>query len=489
MTENTDLYNRLNIPPGASQEEIRRAYRRAVKKAHPDVNKQQGATEFFLDVQEAYKVLSNPKQKQAYDEGREPEETSDIKTAVTYSRDSLFRMTEPQIIYALVNILTTEEEASAEQLPLNLSLVLDTSTSMQGNRLQLLKAATRELTRDLSEEDRISVISFNDRASVQIPSLGVRNPSQMEAKINSLIAEGGTEIFQGLDAGFNEIQKAITANYVNHIILITDGHTYGDENKCFALAKNAAKQDIGISGLGIGNEWNDEFIDDLSSLTGGQSSYIEHPREVKNFLEKIVSNLKRSYSKNVTLHLNKTSGVNLLSAYRLLPDTTPLPPAGEIQLGSLNYEQPHQLLLEFLVEPVPEKVKTYVIADTYLHVKRKFSALDIPLTLNRPIIPPEDEPGDPPDMLYRAVSRLTLYRLQEKAKADVEQGKPDVAYHRLINLASHLMAKGEQKLSKVVMEEAEHINKHHTFSADGEKQIKYGTRRLMLPNDIATGPS
>lgn len=484
MTENTDLYHRLNLPPNASPEQIRRAYRREVKKAHPDVNKRQGATELFLDIQEAYKVLSDPERKEAYDTGKEPAEPSRVKTAVTYSRNSLFRIEEPQIIYALIHIITTQEKETSGELPLNVSLVLDTSTSMKGKRLQLLKAATKEIIRDLSEEDRISIITFNDRASVLVPSFGERNFNQIEAKVNSLIAEGGTEIFQGLDEGFHEIRKAIVDNFVNHIILITDGHTYGDEDKCIELANKAAKLDIGISGLGIGNEWNDAFLDEVTVLTGGQSTYIQHPKQVLNFLEETVANLKKSYSRNVTLHINKTAGVNLLSAYRLLPEATPLKPQPQIHLGALKYEKPHQLLLEFLVEPLPEDINTYVIADAYLHIKRKRSSLDIPVTLNRPITDQVEEFEPPPKMLYQAISRLTLYRLQEKASVDLEQGKPDVAYQRMINLASHLMAKGEQTLAKIAMEEADHIKSHHTFSPDGKKQIKYGTRRMMLPGNI-----
>lgn len=483
MTGKTDFYNRLNISPNASPEEIQRAYRRAVKRTHPDVNKRQGATELFLDIQEAYKVLSDPGQKEAYDKGKEPPEPSRVKTAVTYSRDTLYRMQEPQIIYALVHIITKEEEEESGNLPLNISIVLDTSTSMEGKRLQLLKAATKEITRDLSEEDRFSIITFNDRASVLIPGFGDRNISQIEAKINSLIAEGGTEIFQGLEAGFYEIRKAIINNFVNHIILITDGHTYGDEEKCKELANKAANLDIGISGLGIGNEWNDRFLDEVSVITGGQSTYIEHPKQVKRFLHETISSLKRSYSRNVTLNINKTSGVNLLSAYRLLPEAAPLPPQQKIPLGTLKFDKPHQILLEFLVDPLPDDIDTYVIADTYLHVKRQRSSLDIPVTLNRPIKPQKDSEEPPPKMVYRAISRLTLYRLQEKANHDLEQGKPDQAYQRMINLASHLMSKGEENLSKIAMEEADHIKSHHTFSPEGKKQIKYGTRRMMLPGN------
>jgi Ca-activated chloride channel family protein len=45
-------------------------------------------------------------------------------------------------------------------------------------------------------------------------------------------AGGGTEIFQGLLAAFTEVRRNLTRSMINHIILITDGRTYGDEQSC-----------------------------------------------------------------------------------------------------------------------------------------------------------------------------------------------------------------------------------------------------------------
>ncbi len=69
MPDKTDFYRRLNIGTGASEEAIKKAYRLAARKAHPDVNKNEGATQLFLDIQEAYKILSDPNRKDAYDQG------------------------------------------------------------------------------------------------------------------------------------------------------------------------------------------------------------------------------------------------------------------------------------------------------------------------------------------------------------------------------------------------------------------------------------
>ncbi len=63
-----DLYDVLGVRPTATQDGIKRAYRRLVKRYHPDVNKGRGAKEVFLEVKDAYEVLSNPLLRREYDE-------------------------------------------------------------------------------------------------------------------------------------------------------------------------------------------------------------------------------------------------------------------------------------------------------------------------------------------------------------------------------------------------------------------------------------
>ena len=63
-----DPYRILGLKPGASEEEVKRAYRQLAKKYHPDVNKEPGAEEKFKEINEAYEVLSDPQKKATYDQ-------------------------------------------------------------------------------------------------------------------------------------------------------------------------------------------------------------------------------------------------------------------------------------------------------------------------------------------------------------------------------------------------------------------------------------
>lgn len=68
MAQKRDYYEVLGLSKGASDDEIKKAFRRLAKKYHPDMNKEAGAEEKFKEVNEAYEVLSDPQKKATYDQ-------------------------------------------------------------------------------------------------------------------------------------------------------------------------------------------------------------------------------------------------------------------------------------------------------------------------------------------------------------------------------------------------------------------------------------
>ena len=68
MANKRDYYEVLGLQKGASDDEIKKAYRSLAKKYHPDINKEPGAEEKFKEINEAYDTLSDPDKKARYDQ-------------------------------------------------------------------------------------------------------------------------------------------------------------------------------------------------------------------------------------------------------------------------------------------------------------------------------------------------------------------------------------------------------------------------------------
>ena len=88
---------------------------------------------------------------------------------------------------------------------MNVCLVIDRSTSLQGSNMDVVKATAIQIMRKMKPQDIFSVVAFSDRAETVIPASRSADLSKQEARIQMLQTSGGTEIFPGLEMGYTEI--------------------------------------------------------------------------------------------------------------------------------------------------------------------------------------------------------------------------------------------------------------------------------------------
>jgi Ca-activated chloride channel family protein len=483
-----NFYELLGIKSDASSDIIKRAYHEKARKYHPDLNQDKASAEQFLAIQTAFETLANPEKRKQYDSQLNSEEFTQPVTRmrILTSKKAISRINEDQLIYALMEIecLKTDEEYTNQGA--QVCLVIDCSTSMQGNRLEMVKANVIQSIQALNSKDLLSIVTFSDEAEVFLPPTEISNQEIIKAKLSEITTHGGTEIKKGLQAGVDLLWQGQSTNSSRFLVLLTDGHTYGDEAGCFELAKQAAKQGIVLSALGIGNEWNEAFLEKLTASTGGSTLFVNNREILARYLEHLFTSIDRVYAKEMTLFLENNPQVELRILFQIEPNIVQYTiENGRILLGDLYFGKKAIFLMEYLVHPLLKKDKDVELLSGQIKMKlpreKQVNARLFPKIVLSIV---DDLTNDqPPDEIARALYSLTLYYMQERSREDVKVGNIVRATRRLNYLASRLIAEGEVRLANRVFSESETILKTHQFSQDGEKELKYGTKMLLsLPN-------
>ncbi|VAW41843.1 hypothetical protein MNBD_CHLOROFLEXI01-4660 [hydrothermal vent metagenome] len=478
MEKEFEYYAILGITPQATPSQIRAAFA-SLRDNIPNHKQDKISNPAYELLVTAYEVLSNPDRRTTYDSLLVETRSLDlVNIQVNSSRERILVSEAEQMVYLLVDILPPIQES--KQRPLNLSLVIDRSTSMQGERLRHMKTAVDLIVNKLTQQDTLSIISFSDRAEVVVPSAVVKNPTAVVGQLRSVQASGGTEIFQGLQAGVKELCKVNLAKHTNHLILLTDGRTYGDANQCLELASKVAAKNIGMSAFGIGSEWNDQFLDALVAPSGGQSNFIEQPGEIIEHLQKCIQGLGTIYAQNMTLKTKLHKKVRINYGFKLAPFAQPLSLEDEtIQLGNLEGRSPVSLLLELNMMPHPVETRINIqievaadIPGPQLHEQlfKKSHCFYILTTV------PKEMPSE---NIINAVQAMNLYRMNERVWQEVEAGRLDVATTQMNHLSTRLLEAGEAELAHQAQQEMARISQAGTMSLAGRKRLKYGTRALI----------
>ncbi len=475
-----DLYNLLGLSANASPDEIKAAYFTAARRFHPDSNPNPGATEEFKLVADAYSILSDPAQRSTYDAAVLQTGSGPLLAVhASFSRQPLPALAEPQVLYALLDIqpsILTE----LPDPPINLCLVIDRSTSMQGARLDQVKGAAAQIIDSLRESDSFSVVAFSDKAEVVVSAQRSQaDRVHSKAKISTVNAHGGTEILQGLLCGLTELHQHLSPAAVNHLLLLTDGRTYGDEDDCLMLARLAASDGIAISGLGIGNEWNDHFLDELTGRTGGIAAYISNTQEVAKFIEERVRGLGSAYAERLNVQVTLDPQMELISVFKVGPEAGPVPVEQPLRLGSLPKRQPASVLFKFRLPPLAPGKQNIARLSFYADVVslgRRGERMVIDLGL--PVVKaPQTAP--PPPALVEALGKLSQYQMQERAWQQAAAGDLVGAAERLKTLGTRLLAGGQPELARLALSEATRLEKTQVLSEETKKMLKYGTRALL----------
>ncbi|MEM6273311.1 MAG: VWA domain-containing protein [Bacteroidota bacterium] len=177
--------------------------------------------------------------------------------------------------------LTGQRPTNADQvrIPLNISLVIDRSGSMQGDKLKYAKAALSFVIDQMQKDDQISMVAYDHLVDVVQPQHKVTAKNSLHRKINAIVSRGSTNLSGGMLEGFSQVAAMQEQQRVNRVLLLSDGLANQGVTDPQALHNLVQKQfrtrGIGLSTFGVGADYNEDLMTNLSEYGGGNYFFIE----------------------------------------------------------------------------------------------------------------------------------------------------------------------------------------------------------------------
>lgn len=217
--------------------------------------------------------------------------------------------------------LKTEDIDYSQAPPSNLVFLLDVSGSMSHeDKLPLLQESFGLLAENLTEKDRISIVTYAGDDEVVLRGAAGNETRKIKKAINQLEAGGGTNGSKGIETAYEIAEENFIKGGNNRIILATDGDlniglTTEEELEELITEKKESGIYLSVLGFGAGN-LKDNKMEVLADKGNGNYAYIDSLREARKVLVEEMTATLLTICKDVKLQVEFNPSV--VSDYRLI---------------------------------------------------------------------------------------------------------------------------------------------------------------------------
>lgn len=222
---------------------------------------------------------------------------------------------QPLTLDVLVRITPPTVNLKANRVPLNLSLVLDRSGSMQGQKMHYAREAARFAVENLLPCDRISVVLFDDRIETLVPSTLATDKAPLLEKLRHVHSRGSTALHAGWVEGGMQVGHYLNPDQLNRVILISDGLANVGETRADRIANDVhglAQRGISTTTLGIGDDYSEDLLMAMARSGDGNFVHIESADQLPAIFETELSGLAATLGQRVSLGLKPRNGVTVM---------------------------------------------------------------------------------------------------------------------------------------------------------------------------------
>lgn len=199
----------------------------------------------------------------------------------------------------------------SERVPMNLSVVLDKSGSMMGDKLKYTKEALKYVVNQLGSRDVISIVLYDSDVQVFLePQRLEGDKTALLSRIDAIADGSSTNLEGGIRKGYELVKKVKKINeteMIHRVLLLSDGLAnvgLSDPEGLAAITRKHFEQDhISISTFGVGNDYNENLMAKIALQGGGLYYFIYSPEKLPEIFNEELKGMSNVIAKNTVLKI------------------------------------------------------------------------------------------------------------------------------------------------------------------------------------------
>jgi Ca-activated chloride channel family protein len=234
--------------------------------------------------------------------------------ALALSHEAVLAGGERRVFAELSLTADAAEARGRERAPLSLVVVLDTSGSMEGEKIQRAKDAVAGLVSDMRDDDEVALVRYSSDCELMQPLARVGDVREgLLARVRSLSAGGGTNIPPALARGLATLSDA-RAGRVRRIVLVSDGL---DSTRAQAqeVASKSFESGVTVSSLGIGLDFDGAYMGGVAQSGHGNFGFVKDAGALATFLRRELDETATTTIEGATARLRLPANLTLVRAH------------------------------------------------------------------------------------------------------------------------------------------------------------------------------